>query len=75
MMYESAEEAGVEMFGLQKVVLTVDQERGLGELRDLLALDHGLRGNDITWLEIFDKAWNLTPRMVKVIDEIYGRVM
>lgn len=75
MVYESKEAAGVAMFCLRKVVLDENQERGLGELRDLLDLDHGLRENDIKWLEILDKAWSLTLKMIKVIDEIYGRVM
>ncbi len=75
MQYRSAEEAGVAMFGLRKIVLNENQERGLGELRDLLALDHGLRDTEIEWLEIFDMAWDLTPRIINIIDEIYRRVM
>lgn len=75
MQYESKEAAGVEMYGLYEVVLSNKQISTLGQLRDLLDMESGLRSGDVEWIEKFSKARELTPRIVQVIDDIYERCM
>lgn len=75
MIYRSSEEAGVEMYGLFRVKLSLCQVQSLKKLNELLMMDHGLTDNDVQWIENFSKARELTPKIMKVINEIYERVV
>ncbi len=51
----------------------VNQDRARGELKDLLALENGLTGNEIEWIIKFAaKSW-LSAREIEIVDEIYLR--
>lgn len=74
--YESAEEAGVEMWGLFLVDYDSDTERAVGELKDLLRVESGLTDNDIKWIEILSLVrGSFSKKEIGIIDDIYVRVM
>jgi hypothetical protein len=73
--YESAEEAGVEMYNYELATYDENHERASGELNDLLRKCTTMNRAEVELVESFSDKTTLSPKVIEVIDEIYKRRM
>lgn len=73
--YNSAEEAGVEMYGLSLAEYDEDHERASGELNDLLRGCTTMSLSERDMIESFSNYSKLSKRQITTIGAIYERRM